>query len=92
MDINTVLSIAATVASLSISLVGFPFQIWKNYKNKNTSGIAYLLFVLSFISYTLWSLRAFFIGDWYMFTAYLPGVIFSIVILFQIYIYKKGPR
>lgn len=89
MNISTFVSVAATVASLSISLIGFPFQIWKNYKNKNTSGIAYLLFVLSFISYTLWSLRAFLISDWYMFIAYLPGVVFSIVILLQIYIYKK---
>ena len=89
MDINTVLSVSATVVSLSITLVGFPFQIRRNYKNKSTTGIAYQLFVLSFISYTLWSIRAFFINDWYMFIAYLPGVLFSTVILFQIYFYRK---
>lgn len=89
MDFSNTLSILATVASLLITGIGFPVQIYKNYKNKDTFGVSYILFILSFVSYLLWSMRAYTVGDWYMFVAYVPGVLLSIVILFQISYYRN---
>ena len=89
MNTSYILSFLATIASLLITGIGFPVQIWKNYKTKNTSGVSYILFLLSFLSYALWSLRAYVIKDWYMVTAYTPGIFFSTIILFQIYFYRN---
>ncbi|HAE36696.1 MAG: hypothetical protein UR85_C0008G0035 [Candidatus Nomurabacteria bacterium GW2011_GWF2_35_66] len=86
---DQILSIIAALLSLSVSIIGLPLQIHTNYKLKKVIGLRPELFLISFLSYAVWSLRAYFINDWYMFVAYLPGAIFSFVILVQIKLYKK---
>jgi uncharacterized protein with PQ loop repeat len=91
MELNTILDVAALTVSLSITLVGFPFQIWKNYKKKDASGVSYILFILSLLSYSIWTTRAYFRHDWIMVVAYVPGILFTGIILCQMYFYRKSP-
>lgn len=82
------ISLMATIASLTISLVGLPMQIWKNYKQGSTDGIATPLIFTTFLTYSLWSIHAWGKDDWNLLYAYFPGSICGIVLLGQ-YIYYK---
>ncbi len=63
------LSLASIVAVLTIifgvivEIVGFPDQIRSNYKKKFTKGLSSTFIILSFITYTLWTLHGIFQND-----------------------------
>jgi uncharacterized protein with PQ loop repeat len=39
-----VFGILASIVSLVVIVAGLPAQIWKNYKNKNCTGLSFSLF------------------------------------------------
>lgn len=92
------ISIAAIVAVLTIifgiivKVVGFPDQMRSNYKRKSTKGLSTTFIVLSFITYTLWTLHGFFQKDPVLAIGQGVGIITTGIILYQIWIYRNNPK
>ncbi|MCX6723576.1 MAG: SemiSWEET family transporter [Candidatus Staskawiczbacteria bacterium] len=84
-----VIGILTTVFSLLTKLIGFPDQIKKNYERKSTEGISLWFFLLSFISYALWTAHGILQNDWVVYLGQGLGVITTGAILTQIWIYKR---
>ncbi|OGY64735.1 MAG: hypothetical protein A3I24_02485 [Candidatus Harrisonbacteria bacterium RIFCSPLOWO2_02_FULL_41_13b] len=83
----------AVIASMTIALVGFPTQIYRNYKRQNCDGIAPVLIYSAFISYLLWTLYAWTKPDLFLIVTDTTGVILtSILILQNIYYKNKALR
>ena len=79
----------ATLASLTIIVVGLPAQIIKNYQKKSADGIQSFLVWSIFVTYSLWTLYSWAKPDWFMVVAQTPGCVLSLILLFQLYYYKK---
>lgn len=83
------IGIATTALSLLVKLVGFPDQIRKNHARKSTEGISGTFFLLSFLSYLLWTTHGILKNDWVVYLGQGLGVVTTGIILFQIYSYKR---
>ncbi len=84
-----IIGLLTTVLSILIKVVGFPDQIKKNYKRKSTEGLSTWFYVLSFITYTLWTLHGFLQKDWVVILGQGLGIITTGIIVYQILIYRK---
>jgi uncharacterized protein with PQ loop repeat len=84
-----VVAVLTTIFSFATKLIGFPDQIRKNYIRKSTEGISSAFFVLSFLSYLLWTIHGFMVNDWVVYIGQGLGVLTTGIIIFQIYIYRK---
>jgi len=89
-EIIIIVGVLTTIFSLLTKFIGFPDQIKKNYKRKSTEGISFWFFLLSFISYALWTAHGFLQNDWVVYLGQGLGVITTGAILTQIWIYKKN--
>lgn len=85
----SVIGILATIASLTISLLGFPAQIVKNYRRKSCDGLAPLLIYSACCSYTLWGIYSWTKPDWFLAVAQTPGCVLAFIVLFQLFHYRK---
>jgi uncharacterized protein with PQ loop repeat len=81
----------AMVSSILYLCFGLPMQIIKNYKKKSTQGLSLMLIVFCAITLVMWSLYAWHSNpiDWYILGANLPGFFFSLVLLFQFWLYRS---
>ena len=90
---NNIIGSIATIASLTVVFIGLPAQIFKNYKMKNTEGLADSLVYAACFTYTLWSLYGWTKPDLFIIIAQTPGTILAFILLFQVFYYKrKGGR
>lgn len=89
MPLTYILGTLATIGSLAIVFLGLPAQIYKNYRNKSTSGLAPLLFYLAFYVYTAWCLYGWFKPDWFLVAAQTPGSLLSLILLIQFLWYGR---
>jgi len=87
--ITIIVGTLTTILSIVIKVVGFPDQIRKNFQRKSTEGVSTLFYVLSFITYLLWTFYGILRGDWVVFLAQGLGIVTTGVIVYQILIYKK---
>lgn len=87
-EIIIIIGILTTVLSLLTKLIGFPDQIRKNYQRKSTSGVSAWFFLLSFLSYVLWTIHGILQGDWVVYLGQGLGVVTTGIILWQILVYK----
>ncbi len=85
----SVIGILATIASLTIIVLGLPAQIIKNYQRKSCDGIAPSLIYSSCFTYALWSIYGWTKPDWFLVIAQTPGLILILIILFQLIYYRK---
>ena len=83
-----ILGTLATVASLTIIMIGLPAQIVRNYRRKHCDISPSLVFS-AVCSYTLWSLYGWTKPDWYLATALTPGSLLAIVLLVQLIYYGQ---
>ena len=92
MTTNYVLGWLASIGSIVYLSVGLPFQIHKNYRNKSTSGISLPLVIFMCTSILLWLAYAWTKEpnrDWFIFASNFPGLVFSLLLLAQFYIYRR---
>jgi uncharacterized protein with PQ loop repeat len=89
-EIIIVIGVLTVVFSLLTKVVGFPDQIKKNYKRKSTEGVSVWFFILSFLSYLLWTAHGILQGDRVVYLGQGLGVITTGVVLWQIWVYKKN--
>ncbi len=85
-----IIGILAAIASITISCIGLPMQIRKNYKLKSTQGISLGLIGPALISYSLWTTYGLTKPDYNLVMGQAPGVILSSVIIYQFWLYRKN--
>ncbi len=88
----SLIGILATIASLTIVVLGLPAQIVKNYRRKSCDGLAPSLVYSAFCTYTLWSLYGWTKPDWFLVVAQTPGFAISSILLVQLFLYRKRER
>jgi uncharacterized protein with PQ loop repeat len=84
-----IIGLLTTVLSILIKVVGFPDQIRKNHQRKSTEGISSLFYILSFITYSLWTLHGFLQKDWVIILGQGLGIVTTGIIVYQIFLYRK---
>lgn len=77
------------VITTLVKLFGFPDQIRQNHRRKSTKGLSSLFVIITFISYTIWSLYGSLRKDLVVVIGHGLGVVTSGIILLQILIYRK---
>ena len=84
----------AMISSIIYLCFGLPVQIFKNYKRKSTEGLSLFLIIFCASTLLMWSLYAWVKDpkDWYIIASNIPGLIFSIVLLFQFRVYRKSNK
>lgn len=87
-EIIIIIGILTATLSLLTKLIGFPDQIRKNHQRKSTEGISAWFFLLSFVSYVLWTVHGILQDDWVVYMGQGLGVITTGIILWQILVYK----
>jgi len=84
-----IIAFLTTVLTILIKVVGFPDQIKKNYTRKSTEGISTWFYVLSFITYIMWTLHGIMQNDWVVILGQGLGIITTGIIVYQIFKYRK---
>ena len=85
MNFEQIISTMTLISTLSLKLIGFPSQIQKIRKAGNLEGVSILYFVLSFITYSLWTVHGITIKDKTIIYGQGLGVIASGVLLFVLW-------
>ena len=67
----------------------YPDQIKKNHQRKSTEGISTLFYVMSFVTYIMWTLHGILQGDWVVILGQGLGIITTGIIVYQIILYRK---
>ncbi|HEY4327754.1 MAG TPA: SemiSWEET family transporter [Mucilaginibacter sp.] len=86
---------AAVIATLTFlfsiltKVVGFPAQAKLIFKTKDVRGISKTLYLITFISYILWTIHGYIVNDSTLIWGQGLGVITSGFILIQITYYRK---
>lgn len=88
-NIALVIGFLTTVLSILIKIVGFPDQIKKNYQRKSTEGVSSSFYVLSFVTYLLWTIHGLLQKDMVIILGQGLGIITTGIIVLQILKYKK---
>ena len=88
-NIAVIVGFLTTTLSILIKVIGFPDQIRKNYKRKSTEGLSTWFYILSFVSYSLWTLHGFFQKDWVIICGQGLGIVTTGIIVYQIIVYRK---
>lgn len=83
------IGILAVAASLTITLLGLPAQIIKNYRRKSCDGLAPSLIYSACCTYALWSIYGWTKPDWFLVVAQTPGCVLAFILLFQLLYYRK---
>jgi uncharacterized protein with PQ loop repeat len=81
----------AMIASLTITFIGLPCQIYKNWRDKDCH-LALELIVAAIFSYSLWSMYGWAKPDWFLAGADTPGAILALIVLLQFFLYRKKKR
>ena len=88
-----IFGLLATIASLIIIVVGLPSQIRLNWKRKSCEGFSFSLIAVVFFSYLFWGLYGWTKPDTFLIIAQTPGLVLSMVLIFQFFHYGTGkPR
>jgi MtN3 and saliva related transmembrane protein len=88
--ITLIVGILTTILSVVIKIVGFPDQMVKNFKRKSTEGVSTTFYVLSVITYVVWTLYGLLRNDWVVILSQGLGIITTGIIVYQIIIYRRG--
>lgn len=89
LNFGLIIGFLTTILSILIKIVGFPDQIRKNHQRKSTEGVSTSFYILSFITYTLWTLHGFLQKDWVVIGGQGLGIITTGYIVYQIFLYRK---
>ena len=86
---SDIFGLLAAIASSMLVVFGLPKQIVKNYQRKSTEGLDNWLVYSAVVTYFLWTLYAWTKPDHFLQACQTPGLALSLVLLWQIFHYKK---
>lgn len=84
----TIIGIVAVIASWTIIVMGFPAQIYSNFRRKTCGLAPPLVYSVSF-TYTMWSLYGWLRPDFFLALSQTPGLVLALVVLFQLQYYGR---
>jgi MtN3 and saliva related transmembrane protein len=87
--ITVIVGVLTTILSVVIKVVGFPDQMVKNFKRKSTEGVSTTFYVLSVITYIVWTIYGILRNDIVVVISQALGIITTGIIVYQIIIYRK---
>lgn len=87
--LSSVLGTIAAIASLLLTFIGFPAQIWKNFRRKSCEGIAPYLIYSAFVGYLTWGAYGISKPDWFLIASDVPGCFLTLILVIQLFVYKK---
>ena len=87
--ITIIVGVLTTILSVVIKVVGFPDQMIKNFKRKSTEGVSTAFYVLSVITYIVWTLYGILRSDFVVVISQALGIVTTGIIVYQIFIYRK---
>jgi len=87
--ITVIVGVLTTILSVVIKVVGFPDQMRKNFKRKSTEGVSTAFYVLSVITYIVWTIYGILRNDIVVVISQALGIITTGIIVYQIIIYRK---
>lgn len=87
--ITIIVGVLTTILSIVIKIVGFPDQMVKNFKRKSTEGISTTFYVLSVITYVVWTIYGLLRSDIVVVISQALGIVTTGIIVYQIFIYRK---
>jgi len=91
-DIVAIVAILTVTFGVVVKIVGFPDQMRNNYKRKSTVGLSTIFIMLSFVTYSLWTLHGIFQKDPVLAVGQGIGIITTGIILYQIWLYRKNSK
>ena len=88
---ENLLGFIAMALGLVVTLLGFPMQIFRNWKRKSVEDLSLPMWILFFLSSTTWVFYGYFreVPDYFLVVPSLFGGLFTGIIIVQIIIYKK---
>lgn len=87
-SILSIVGILTIIFSTLVKIVGYPNQIFKNFKQKSTKGLLSSLIILSFLSYFFWCVYGILRKDLVVIVGHSLGVVVTSIVLFQIIKYR----
>ena len=92
MAIASIIGVLTVIMGILVKIIGFPDQVIKIHNRRSIEGLSTTFFVMTFISYVLWTLHGIFRGDWVVIIGQGLGVLTSGVIVGQILFYSFKRR
>lgn len=87
--LSAVVGTLTLVIGILVKALGFPDQFLKNFRRKSTEGLSTIFIILTFISYTLWTLHGLLKKDTVLIVGQGAGVLTSGAIVWQLVAYRK---
>ena len=76
--------------SLLTSCYGIPMQIWKIHSRLSCADVSVVTIWVIWFNYCCWEYYGCIRPDWVLITAEIPGVVFSSVLLVQMYLLRNN--
>ncbi|MFH0750056.1 MAG: SemiSWEET family transporter [Candidatus Gottesmanbacteria bacterium] len=89
LNLAIIIGFLTATLSILIKIIGFPDQIRKNHQRKSTEGVSSTFYVLSFITYILWTLHGALQKDWVVILGQGLGIVTTGIIVYQIFLYRN---
>jgi uncharacterized protein with PQ loop repeat len=84
------IGILTLIIGILVKVIGLPDQIKKNYNRKSTKGLSTWFMILSFLSYSLWTLHGILQKDIVLTLGQGLGILTTGIIIWQIFVYRKS--
>lgn len=85
-----IIGISTVVVGTAVKVLGFPDQFRKNLLRKSTHGVSTIFYLLALLSYVLWTVHGVIQKDNVLIIGQGIGVLTTIPIVWQIWIYRKN--
>lgn len=83
-------SIMTAIGSIAIKTIGYPDQIRRIIKTKQTNNISLLNYWLTLITYIFWTIHGCILHDWVVIMAQALGIVTSgVLLLVTLYVKRK---
>ena len=83
-DLLSIVGFLTVGCSFALKFIGFPAQIQKIRKTNSTEGLSLTLFIISFVSYVMWTLYGVLKKDWVTIIGQGIGIFVSGAVLYLI--------
>jgi MtN3 and saliva related transmembrane protein len=88
-DLISIVGALTVACSYGIKFIGFPNQIKKSMQNNSFASLSKPLFILSFISYILWTIYGILKNDWVIIAGQSVGILTAGILLYKMFNHKN---
>lgn len=89
-QMKEIVEIIASITTLMLIFWGIPAQIIGIYRRKNTEGVSFIFFLISFLSWITVGLHHYLAGSIYMALTFGLGGLTTLIILAQFFFYRSN--